>query len=168
MRKTIFIIISLIVVLVLAIFFLKKAQAPQPSPTPNVSEVPVTPRPMSSTLDYSTLPDKATCALQGMIRYITPTTYNNGDALLTYRGVDHPGRNIFWKVSPNDDVDLGPDIFTQLALPDGSSLLSITLPERPIARRYVVTASMQYGRLVDGNVKVSVTPCTGATTIILP
>ncbi len=163
--KKVFLGIAILIVIVAAgIFFVKKSQAP--SVTPSLTSVP------SPTTDpdnvYKDLPGIASCNLKGTIRYITPQTYNNGDALFTYRGVDHPGRNIFWKVTPSDKLDMGPNIFTQLALPEGTSLLSVTLPEHPVTGRYTVTASMQSGRLVNGNVKVSIIPCTGATTIIFP
>lgn len=144
---------------------------PSPTPSPTQSKSPVipqTPQPETSPIDYSSLPPKASCSLKGTIRYLNANTYDNGNALFTYNGIDHPGRNVLWTVTPNDDIDVGPDIFDRYPLPDGTSLLSITLPQNPIVKRYTLTASVQYGRLVNGNVKVSIAQCSGSTTVILP
>lgn len=170
MRKNIFIwIIILAVGLGLLVFAnagrlrLFKPQAPKAEGTPktpiNVQYTPSL---------WETLKGPATCVLKGEIKYITKNTYNNQDALFTYKGVDHPGRNIKWTVAPADDLTVGPNIFDRMVLPDGKSLLGIVLPENPIAKKYTLTASVDYGRLVDGAVKVSEQKCSGKTTIVLP
>lgn len=117
---------------------------------------------------WETLKGPATCTLKGEIKYITQNTYNNQDALFTYKGVDHPARNIKWTITPTDDLSIGPNIFDRMVLPDGKSLLGIVLPEKPKAKKYTLTASIDYGRLVDGALKVSEQKCSGKTTIVLP
>lgn len=164
MKRTILVVIVLVLVIIGAFFLIKKAQAPQSTPTPVSSAGPITPR----VNYYTNLPGIASCNLKGTIRYVAPNIYNNGDALFSYAGVDDAARNIFWDISPKDSLSVGPNIFDKLPLPEGSSLLTIGLPSHPIAKRYTLTASMQYGRLIDGNIKVSTTACTGSTTVILP
>ena len=104
-------------------------------------------------------------------------TYDNQDALFTYKGIDSPGRNVFWTVSPQDDLSVGPNILNKTSLPNGESLIGVGLPESPKYKKYELTASIQYGRLVDengkfvatgGNVKVLEKPCIGKTTVALP
>lgn len=169
--KRLIILIVLVVIILAVLVIVTKGTKPVSSPLPSVSvsQIPLTPRPESTPIDYSKFSAKASCSLKGTIRYIDATTYNNGDALFTYKGIDHPGRNIIWTVTPKDGLSIGPNIFDRYPLPDGTSLISITLPENPIAKRYTLTAAVQYGRLApDGNIKVSVAQCSGSTTIILP
>ena len=97
-----------------------------------------------------------------------PRIYDNQDALFTYKGVDHPGRLINWTVSPDDGLAIGPNLFAQLPLPDGESLVGISLPENPKYKRYELTALITYGRLIDGNMKVFTKQCAGKTTVVLP
>ena len=104
-------------------------------------------------------------------------TYDNQDGLFIYKGVDHPGRNVFWTVTPQDNISVGPNIFNRTPIPDGESLLGVVLPENPKYKKYEITAKIQYGRLVDGkgnfvtasgNVKVFEKQCVGKTTVVLP
>ena len=167
MKKLISVIIVIVVLVLLATLFIKRAHAPQTTPGPSITALPGSSTPPVPV--YSNLPGIATCSLKGTIRFLTPTVYNNGDALFTYKGVDHPARNIFWKVTPTDDVSVGPNIFDTMPLPDGTSLLTVGMPAHPKAKRYTITASLQYGRLDSHqNIKVFTTACTGSTTVILP
>ena len=159
-----------------------------PSPTPQA-----TPRPIASRVPLPTgdgrttfvdepvpwnlLLGQASCQLQGEIKFLNHNTYDNQDAKFIYGGIDHPARNISWTVIPKDDVSVGPNLFSKLVLPNGESLLGITLPENPKYKQYELTAKVQYGRLVDdkgnfvavgGNVKVFEKQCLGKTTIVLP
>ena len=120
---------------------------------------------------------EASCQLKGEVKFLNHSTYDNQDALFTYSGIDHPGRNIIWTVTPQDDLLIGPNLFNKLYLPKGESLLGISLPENPKYKSYELTAKIQYGRLVDdsgnfvtagGDVKVFEKQCIGKTTVVLP
>ncbi len=147
--------------------------SPSPSPRPSpkaTSGATTTPKPIPSRTPslWEQLSGEATCELKGEIKYITSTIYDNQDALFTYKGVDHPGRLINWSVSPSDDLSIGPNLFAQMPLPDGENLIGVSLPENPKYKTYELTASITYGRLVDGNVKVFTKQCSGKTTVVLP
>ncbi|MBI2674261.1 MAG: hypothetical protein HYX22_00785 [Candidatus Yanofskybacteria bacterium] len=164
-----------------------------PSPTPSTSSGQATPRPIATkaplptgdgrttfideAVPWSLLLGEATCRLQGEIKFLDHNTYDNQDAKFIYNGVDHPGRNIFWTVTPQDEISVGPNIFGKMFLPNGESLIGIALPENPKSKQYELTVRMHYGRLVDekdhfvtigGNVKVFEKQCDGKTTIVLP
>ncbi len=166
MKKITLITVVVIFLVVGGVAFYKMRDSSMPAPSPSISPIPSGVPP----IDFSKLPAKASCKLKGTIRYVSlkPNIYDNGDALFSYSGVDEEGRNVLWKVTPDDGIDMGPSIFTQLKIPDGSSLLSVTLPDFPTAKRYTVTASLQYGRFVDGSLRVLIAPCSGSTTILLP
>lgn len=126
---------------------------------------------------WSLLLGPTSCRLQGEIKFLNHNTYDNQDAQLIYSGVDHPARNIFWTVTPLDDISVGPNLFSKIPLPNGENLLSISLPENPKYNKYELTAKIQYGRLVDdfgrfvvvgGNAKVFEKQCDGKTVIVLP
>ncbi len=155
-----------------------------PSPRPNISKVPV-PLPtgdgrtkfIGETVPWSLLLADASCELKGEIKFLNSNTYDNQDALFSYKGVDHPARNIFWTVTPQDNISVGPNIFNKIPIPNGESLLGIVLPENPKYKKYELTAKIQYGRQVDGkgnfvteggNVKVFEKQCRGKTTVVLP
>jgi hypothetical protein len=121
--------------------------------------------------------DDASCELQGEIKFLNHNTYDNQDALFIYNGIDNPGRNIAWKITPEDDITIGPNLFGKNPLPKGESLLSITLPDDPKHKAYELIAKIQYGRLVNesgnfvaigGDVQVFEKQCGGKTTIVLP
>lgn len=155
-----------------------------PTPRPNITKVPV-PLPsgdgrttfIGETVPWSLLLAEASCELKGEIKFLNHNTYNNQDALFIYKGIDSPGRNVFWTVTPQDNISIGPNIFNKIPIPDGESLLGIVLPENPKSNRYELTAKIQYGRLVDdkgnfvtagGNVKVFDKQCDGKTVVVLP
>jgi len=155
---------------------------PAPSPKPSVSKVPLPTGDgkttfIGDTVPWSLLLTDASCELRGEIKYLNHNTYDNQDALFIYKGIDHPGRNILWTVTPQDNILVGPNIFSSSPIPNGESLLGISLPENPISKTYDLTAKIQYGRLVDtngkfvtigGTVKLFEKQCKGKTTIVLP
>ena len=155
---------------------------PTPTPRPIATKVPLPTGDGRTTfidesVPWSLLLGQASCRLQGEIKFLNHNTYDNQDALFVYSGVDHPGRNILWTVTPQDDISVGPNIFSKLVLPNGESLLGIVLPENPKYKQYELTVKMQYGRLVDekgnfvtagGDVKVFEKQCDSKTTIVLP
>lgn len=154
------------------------------SPKPTLTKVPV-PLPtgdgrttfIGETVPWSLLLADASCELKGEIKFLNSNTYDNQDALFLYKGVDHPGRNVFWTVTPQDNISVGPNIFTKIPIPNGESLLGVVLPENPKYKKYELTVKIQYGRQVDGkgnfvteggNVKVFEKQCLGKTTVVLP
>lgn len=158
--------------------------SPSFSPRPTISKVPV-PLPtgdgrttfIDETVPWPLLLADASCELKGEIKFLNHNTYNNQDAIFIYKGVDHPARNVFWTVTPQDDISVGPNIFNKTPIPDGESLLGIILPDNPKYKKYEITAKLQYGRLVDGKgnfvtengyVKVFEKQCVGKTTVVLP
>ena len=145
-----------------------------PSPVPgagvSVSQLPTPPtRPQSTPNLAQTLFGPATCQLTGELKFLQHNIYNNQDAKFRYQGIDSPARNIFWRVTPKDDLTIGPNLFNQLPVPNGDSLLFVVLPDKPVSKRYELTASVQYGRVdSSGNIAVSVANCSGQTVVVLP
>ena len=151
-------------------------------PKPSVSKVPLPTGDsrttfIDETVPWSLLLADASCELKGEIKFLNHNTYDNQDALFIYKGIDHPARNIFWTVVPQDDISIGPNIFSKISLPDGESLLGLVLPDNPKYKKYELTVKIQYGRQVDekgnfvvsgGNVKVFEKQCTGKTMVVLP
>ena len=159
--------------------------SPSPSSSgPNITKVPV-PLPSSDgrttfigeTVPWSLLLADASCELKGEIKFLNHNTYDNQDAIFIYKGIDHPGRNVFWTVTSQDDISVGPNIFNKTPIPDGESLLGVVLPDNPKYKRYEITARIQYGRQVDakgnfvtegGYVKLFEKQCDGKTVVVLP
>lgn len=192
--------ISLVVMFIFAIFYFSNetseknivdetpgptvvVESPIPSsPKPNISKVPLPTGDgrttfIGETVPWSLLLADASCELKGEIKFLNNNTYDNQDALFIYKGIDHPGRNVLWTVTPQDNISVGPNIFNKIPIPNGESLLGIFLPENPKSKTYDITAKIQYGRLVDqkgnfatigGYVKVFEKQCIGKTTVVLP
>lgn len=160
--------------------------SPSPSitaqPKPSVSKIPFPSSDgrisfIDESVPWSLLLADASCELKGEIKFLNHNTYNNQDAVFIYKGIDHPARNIFWTITPQDNIRVGPNIFSKITIPNGESLLGVILPDNPKYKKYELTARIQYGRLVDdkgnfvtvgGNVKVFEKQCTGKTTVVLP
>ncbi|MEK7583035.1 MAG: hypothetical protein AAB483_01360 [Patescibacteria group bacterium] len=132
---------------------------------------------INETVPWSLLLSDASCELKGEVKFLNHTTYDNQDALLVYSGIDHPGRNVFWTITPKDTISVGPNLFSAMPIPNGESLLGISLPPRPKYKKYDVTARIQYERLVDedgkfvsekGVARSFEKQCEGKTTIVLP
>ncbi len=141
--------------------------SPEPSPTesPNISLSPTTsPSPTKTAFPVV----NTSCQLKGEIKFLDSNTYDNQDALFTYSGIDDPARNILWTVFPQDDIRVGPNIFTKMPFPNGTSLLGVFLPENPKYKRYELTARVQYGQVVDGSVNILEKQCDGKTVVVLP
>ena len=120
----------------------------------------------------------ASCELKGEVKFLNGNTYDNQDARLIYNGVDHPGRLVYWTITPAEkNLEIGPNIFSKIPIPNGRSLLAI-FPKGPLGfKKYELTAMMDYGRLLDakgkfitvgGDVKIFKKPCQGKTTIVFP
>jgi hypothetical protein len=116
---------------------------------------------------YSQLTKPATCQLSGTLEFLNPTTYKNINNTIAYTGIDSPARQIKWNVSPTDDLKVGPNLVAGLQIPDGSSSIDATLPASPKSKSYALTASITYGRLINGDVKLYEAQCSGQTQVIL-
>ena len=132
---------------------------------------------IGQTVPWHLLLQDAACELKGEIKFISKNTYDNQDAEFIYKGVDHPGRNIKWTVTPDDgSLSVGPNIFTRIPLPDSRVLLGIFPAGEPVSKKYELTANIQYGRLLKdgkfvsagGDVKVFEKQCAGKTTVVFP
>lgn len=161
--------------------------SPSPSPTPtprsSVSKVPLPTGDGKTTfidekVPWELLLADASCELKGEVKFLNEKTYDNQDAVFIYKGVDHPGRNIRWTISPAEpNLEVGPNIFSKIPIPNGESLFGIFPKGTLSAKRYELTAVMEYGRLIDGkgnfvtvggNVKLFDKPCKGKTTVVFP
>ncbi len=183
--------IFLVVLIVAVIGFTRHSSAPIVSPTvsstvsispsssatptsttkPSVSVKPGQTPPIQES-DYSKLlrqlgSTPATCVLKGGVDFLQPHLYDNKDSMFTYKGIDHEARLITWTVVPNDSLEIGPNLFNKLPLPDGKSLLSISLPNNPISKHYDLYAKVNYARLVNGDVKIMTASCAGKVTVDL-
>ena len=119
------------------------------------------------TVPYSQLTKPATCNIQGSINFITPNTAANYGPKISYTGIDSPARQIKWKVTPADDLKVGPNLDVSLKLPDGESPVSVTLPSSPVSKNYSLTVSMTYGRLVGDGIRVYEVDCSGQIKVTL-
>ncbi len=192
MSKITLIIFAVIVVVISGFFlFRRQASAPEVSVTPeeSVSELPSdsasptgkpttkktpTPKPTVEALTsqeqiWKELGNKpATCQLKGLIQFIQPNLFDNKDSLFTYQGIDSEARLILWKVIPDDDIRIGPNIFNKLPIPNGKSLLTVALPDKPKSNRYELYAQVTYARLVNGGAENYVANCTGKVVVDVP
>lgn len=114
---------------------------------------------------YAQLKGPAVCKVEGTIKFLSPTIYQDVGTKLTYSGIDSPARQIKWKVSPPEDLKIGPNLMAQLKLPDGSAAIGATLPSSPQSKSYKLTTSVTYGRLVGGGIKVYEVNCSGEANV---
>ncbi len=140
--------------------------SPKQSGKVTVTKLPPTTYPIPSSL-VNKLHGPATCSLAGTATFLQPNIYDNGNAMFTYKGIDSSARLITWTITPNDDIKVGPNLFSGVPLPDGSSRLGISLPEHPKAKHYVLTAKVNYGRVVNANVEVKEATCAGSVNVDL-
>ena len=194
-RNTIFWIIIIAVGAVLfTLCTLDKNDNPEPSvsPTPTPTLTP-TPTPIAKTnptatpddgrvpfdgfpdqnlvgdpVPYDQLPAVATCSLSGgEIVFFAQGSSINDNAYIKYTGVDHPGRLFFWSTSPenNGELSIGPSIFSNLILPDGQKNILVVSNTENLAKEYKITASINYGRMIDGWIEMFTAQCTGDITV---
>lgn len=153
-----------------------------PTPRPSVSKVPLPSSSGQTFIDekvpWELLLADASCELKGEIKFLNEKTYDNQDAVFIYKGIDHPGRNIKWTITPTEpNLSIGPNIFNKIPIPSGQSLLGLFPTGSLSAKRYELTALIEYGRLIDekgkfvtagGNVKIFEKQCKGKTTVVFP
>ncbi len=120
------------------------------------------------TVPYSQLTKPATCNIGGSVNFFSPNGAENYGSKISYTGIDSPARQIKWKVSPTDDLKVGPNLDVSLELPDGESPVSVMLPSSPpVSKNYSLMASMTYGRLVGAGVRVYEVNCSGQINVTL-
>jgi len=167
--------------LVLAIYFAKPAgyveqiieqgvvQSSTPTPD-STSSSQATPRPSATEEPFIGLHGikaPATCQVSGEAEFFDFDTYSS-NTKLSWQNVDSQGRLINWRISPNDGLAVGPNIFANLTVPDGQyENLTIRLPENPISKTYLLTVSITYGQFIDGDLKVKEVNCSGQAKVNL-
>jgi hypothetical protein len=140
--------------------------SPQSSGSPVASAKP-TATPQGGFIGLTGLKEPASCTVGGTVEFLSPTIFSSKDAKITWKNVDIQSRQIRWKVSPNDALTVGPNLFASLPVPDGSEALTVGLPAKPTARSYKLTASVTYGQLINGNAVVKEAACTGSVAVRL-
>lgn len=114
------------------------------------------------------LKSPASCTIAGEITYLDKNIYSSTDnAMITWNNQDSTGRLVKWRSEPKDQLSIGPNLFANLDIPDGSWRLSVGLPVNPVAKEYTLFASITYGQLINGNVEVKEVACTGVTKVKL-
>jgi len=136
------------------------------SPQPGQS---TSPKPgTSGFIGLTGLKEPATCTVGGTVEFLKPNLFSSSEnTKITWKNVDIQSRQIHWKITPNDALSVGPNIFANLSVPDGSENLTVGLPAKPVAKSYKLTASVTYGQMVNGNAVVKEAACSGSTTVRL-
>lgn len=138
--------------------------------TPGSSAAPGAPSPTPTSERFrgpTGLTAPGSCTLKGSIEFLKPDLSANHDAVLTWKNIDSRSRLIVWRVTPQDNLSIGPNLFANLSIPNGSDTVTVRLPERPQSRNYRLSASVTYGQLIGGNVVVKEAPCSGSVDVIV-
>lgn len=149
-----------------------------PTPSPTVISTPESSATTIPNVQATSTPEKfesfaglkapASCLVAGEITYLDKQTYAASDnAMITWKNVDSTGRLIKWHIEPSDKLAVGPNLFANLDVPDGSWRLTVGLPTQPVAKEYTLSASITYGQLIKGNVEVKEVACAGTTKVKL-
>ena len=141
-------------------------QSPIPTPTPTPTPfAPISTKEPFSGLNGIKTP--ATCQISGETNFTDQKTYSS-NTKISWQNIDSQGRLINWHISPQDDLAIGPNIFANLSVPNGEyENLTIRLPENPISKTYLLTVSVTYGQIIQGDVKVKEVNCTGQVKVNL-
>lgn len=120
---------------------------------------------VGTTPPRSSITGPATCQLSGgTITFLDEKAATHDNAYIAYQNVDHPARLLFWEVNHDGDVlNIGPNIFDGLGLPDGQENITVTIEGEPQFTSYVLTVRINYG-IVDkdgGVIGTEETNCTG-------
>lgn len=138
---------------------------PSPSGSASVSPTPTaingSPAPF---IGLTGLKSPATCKLEGELVFIAQNISENHNARITWNNVDISSRNITWTITPKADLGVGPNLFANLKLPNGSETITARLPDdsKP---SYKLRAAVGYGEMVNGNVVVKNATCSGEVTV---
>lgn len=135
------------------------------SPTPNLTSMPVSTKEPFIGLNGIKAP--AVCQISGEANFTDQKTYSS-NTKISWQNIDSQGRLINWRISPKDDLAIGPNIFASLQVPNGEyENLTVSLPDNPIFKTYLLTASVTYGQIIQGDVKVKEANCTGQVKVNL-
>ncbi len=141
-----------------------QASSPQATPRPSIP-VTATSEPF---LGLNGVTKPATCQVGGEVRFTAVDSFLSLDSKISWQNIDSRGRLINWHVSPDDKLAVGPNIFESLTLPDGQyQNLTVRLPENPVSKNYLLTASVTYGQFIKGNLEVKETNCIGQVKVNL-
>ncbi len=116
---------------------------------------------------YYYLTQPATCAISGKITFLSHNMAQIEKANFIYSGIDSPARQIKWVISPSDDFQVSPNLAAPLYLPEGENIVGVNLPLSPKYKNYTLTASVTYGRVVNGGLTVSESKCSGSVVVDL-
>ncbi len=168
MSKKYTLLVGLIVAVIVAVLLVSKGNNQQePTPSPSGSESP-TPSSVGGTSTPFTgltgLKYPATCKLEGELVFIAQNISENRNARITWNNVDISSRNITWTVTPKADISVGPNLFANLKLPNGSENITARLPNNP-APSYHLRATVGYGEMVNGSVVVKNATCSGEVIV---
>jgi len=108
----------------------------------------------------------ASCVVGGEIEFVEKNISASREAKISWKNVDAHGRLIKWATEPEDELAVGPNLFANLPVPDGSEGLTVRLPESPKATTYFLTAIITYGQMEKGAVVVKEVKCSGQVKII--
>ncbi len=108
----------------------------------------------------------ASCIVGGEIEFVEKNISASREAKISWKNVDMHGRLIKWATEPEDELIVGPNLFANLTVPDGSEGLTVKLPESPKAKTYFLTAAITYGQMEKGAVVVKEVKCSGQVKII--
>lgn len=107
----------------------------------------------------------AICQVSGKAEFFDLGSYSS-NTKISWQNVDSQGRLINWRISPKDNLAIGPNLFANLIVPDGQyDNLTIRLPENPVSKTYLLTASVTYGQFVEGDLKVKEVNCSGQAEV---
>src|SRR3989344_2418577 len=140
---------------------------PTAEPSPVISATPNPTPPVSQKPDAMNKYPPAECALTGSITFLSPKLYENKDANIIYKNIDSIARLVFWTISPHDNLSVGPNIFANLPLPDGMEDLTVSLPDSPKSKNYILTAKVTYGVFINRNLEIKESSCTGQIPVEL-
>lgn len=140
------------------------------SASPTLSAAPVrtvspSPSPSSPFRGLTGLTKPGSCILSGEIEFIEPHLYESKNAKISWSNIDSHGRLINWKISPDDKLAVGPNIFEILQIPDGEAAITIGLPKDPKAKQYHLTASVTYGEIINDRTVMSEVGCSGSVSV---
>lgn len=128
-----------------------------PEPSPTVPKKPLVSQQPDATNKYH----PAECTLTGSITFLSPTLYENKDANIIYKNIDSVARHIIWNVSPEENLSVGPNLFANLPLPDGTEDVTVSLPDNSKSKSYMLTAKVTYGVVVNRNLEIRESHCSG-------
>lgn len=174
MSKKYTLIIALVIAIIVVVLVVSKTNTgPEPigseTPTPS-GAVSGSPTPTSINgsqapfIGLTGLKYAATCKLEGELVFIAPNISENKNARITWNNVDISSRNITWTITPKAELGIGPNLFANLKLPNGTETVTARLPEDS-KTLYRARASVGYGEMVNGNVVVKNAACSGEVVI---